>query len=94
MNKQKRKMIARIQEINTRFKEMADGLETEKRVASPDEIEERNALQQERDILQLRLNQMESGWVQTEREQTEERAFAEAVTAIFRGRPMPEGFTL
>lgn len=91
MNKQKRKMIARIQEINTRFKEMADGLETEKRSMLPEEAEERNALQQEKDILQLRLDRMESGWVQTEREQTEERAFAEAVTAIFRGRPMPEG---
>lgn len=84
-------MIARIAEINTRFKELADGLETEKRSMSPAEIEERNALQQEKDVLQLRLDRMASGWVQAEREQTEERAFAEAVTAIYRGRPMPEG---
>lgn len=84
-------MIARIAEINTRFKELADGLETEKRSMSQEEIEERNALQQEKEVLQLRLDRMASGWVQAEREQTEERAFAEAVTAIYRGRPMPEG---
>lgn len=84
-------MIARIAEINTRFKELADGLETEKRSMSAEEIEERNALQQEKEVLQLRLDRMASGWVQAEREQTEERAFAEAVTAIYRGQPMPEG---
>lgn len=91
MNLQKRKMIARIAEINTRFKEMSDALETEKRSLNPEEIEERNALQQEKEIIQLRLDRMASGWVQTEREQIEERAFAEAVTAVYRGRPIPEG---
>lgn len=84
-------MIARIAEINTRFKELADALETEKRSMSPEETEERNALQQEREVLQLRLDRMESGWIQSERERTEERAFAEAVTAIYRGGNLPEG---
>lgn len=84
-------MIARVAEINTRFKEMADALEVEKRSMTPEEIEERNALQQEKEIIQLRLDRMAAGWVQVEREQTEERAFAEAVTAIYRGRPIPDG---
>lgn len=80
-----------MQEINTRFKEMSDALESEKRNMTPEETEERNALQHEKEVLQLRLDRMASGWVQAEREQTEERAFAEAVTAIYRGRPTPEG---
>ncbi|WP_106831160.1 phage major capsid protein [Parabacteroides pacaensis] len=90
MNKQKRKMIARIMEINTRFKEIADALETEKRSMSPQETEERNALQQEKEILQLRLDRIDNGWSQNERESNEERAFAEAVTAIYRGVTTPE----
>lgn len=80
-----------MQEINTRFKEMSDALESEKRNMTPEETEERNALQHEKEVLQLRLDRMASGWVQTEREQSEERAFAEAVTAIYTRRSIPKG---
>lgn len=93
MNKQRRKMISRITEINTRFNELADALEAEKRSLTPEETEERSALQQEKEILQLRLDRMDSGWQQSERELSEERAFAEAVAAIYRGTSIPDECT-
>lgn len=91
MRKEKRAMIARIQEINTRFKELADVLETEKRSLTSGEMEERNALTQEKEILQLRLDRMNSGnWAQNEQQMTAERAFTDALVALYQKRNIPE----
>lgn len=89
--KEKRSMVQRIQEINTRFKELSDALETEKRSLTPDEIEERNALTQEKEILQLRLDRMNNGnWVQSEQQVSAERAFVDALVALKQQRNIPE----
>lgn len=81
----------RVQEIRARFKEMADKLESEKRVMTPEEQEERKALDGEIEVLQLRLNQMERGWQQTDAQATAERAFTDAVVSLHRKAPAPEG---
>lgn len=89
--KEKRSMVQRIQEINTRFKELSDALKIEKRTLTPDEIEERNALTQEKEILQLRLDRMNNGnWVQSEQQVSAERAFVDALVALKQQRNIPE----
>ena len=91
MKKEKRAMIQRIQEINTRFKELADVLETEKRALTTEEVEERNALTQEKEILQLRLDRMNSSnWAQTDQQASAERAFCDALCALYKKRSVPE----
>lgn len=91
MRKEKRAMVQRIQEINTRFKELADALETEKRALNTGEMEERNALTQEKEILQLRLDRMNSSnWAQDEQRTSVERAFVDALVAIDKRRAIPE----
>lgn len=91
VRKEKRGMIQRIQEINTRFKELADVLETEKRSLSTDEVEERNALTQEKEILQLRLDRMNSAnWAQSDQQMTAERAFCGALCDLYKKRSVSE----
>lgn len=89
--KEIRKARARIAEINTRLGEMADALEAEKRSLTTDEQEERNALVQEKEILQLRMERALSGIEPTEREASNGRVFAEAVHALVKKRTLPEG---
>lgn len=80
----------RIAEINVRLGEIADLLESEKRCMTPDEKEEKNALVQEKEILQLRMDRYEYGEQPSEQETTNERAFAEVVTAIYKKRALPD----
>ena len=62
MNKKEiKKSRARIAEINTRLGEMADMLETQKRSLTTDEISEKDALIQEKEILQLRMERAIAG---------------------------------
>lgn len=86
--KEKKQMRDRIFEINTRIGEMADNLEKEKRSLTPEEIDERNALVQEKEILQLRLNQ--DGTQRSQQELSNERAFAQTIAGIYSGSEIPE----
>ena len=86
--KEKIQMRNRIKEINTRIGEMADNLEKEKRGLTPEETEEKNALIQEKEILQLRLNQ--EGQARNEEEISNERAFATTIAAMHNQREIPE----
>lgn len=91
MNKNEiRRSRARIAEINTRMGEMADMLETQKRSLTTDEVTERDALVQEKEILQLRMDRVMSGEQFSEQEVSNERAFAEVVTALVRHITVPE----
>ena len=86
--KEKKQMRDRIFEINTRLGELADTLEKEKRNLNADEIEERNALIAEKEILHLRLN---SDNVQLPPQQvSHERAFAQIISAINSNKEIPE----
>nr|DAM03125.1 MAG TPA: major capsid protein [Caudoviricetes sp.] len=86
--KEKKQMRDRVFEINTRITEMADTLEKEKRALTDDEKEERNALVQEKEILQLRLNQ--DGQPRTQQQISNERAFAQIISAISANGEIPE----
>lgn len=86
--KEKKQMRDRIFEINTRIGEMADNLEKEKRNLTPEETEERNALVQEKEILQLRMNQ--ESQPRTQQEVSNERAFAQVISAINFNGEIPE----
>ena len=81
-------MRSRIAEINLRFEELATAIETEKRALKPEEIEERDALVQEKEILQLRLSHEAN--VLTQQEISNERAFAQIVNAISTNSEIPE----
>lgn len=87
--KEKIQMRNRIQEINVRMGEMADVLEKEKRKLTQDEQAERNALTQEKEIMQLRLNQ-EGGAPRSQDEISNERAFAQTVAAMHGKCDFPE----
>lgn len=87
--KEKIQMRNRIQEINVRMGEMADALEKEKRKLTQDEQEERNALAQEKEIMQLRLNQ-EGDAPRSQNEISNERAFAQTVAAMHGKCDFPE----
>lgn len=87
--KEKKQMRSRIAEINHRFEELATALETEKRQMTSDEIEERNALVQEKEILQLRLERSEHNPAPIQ-EMSQERAFAQTVAAMHGRCDMPE----
>lgn len=82
----------RIAEINTRMGEIADLLESEKRSMSADEKTEKDTLVQEKEILQLRTERALGGYQPTEQEVTNERAFAEAVSAAYNKRSVPEEY--
>jgi HK97 family phage major capsid protein len=86
--KEKKQMRDRIFEINTRMGEMANTIEKEKRGLTPEEIEERNALVQEKEILQLRLNQDEQP--RTQLQISNERAFAQTIAALHGSGDVPE----
>lgn len=86
--KEKKQMRDRIFEIDTRLGEMADNLEKDKRSLTKEEVEERNALIQEKEIMQLRLSQ--DGKPRTQQEMSNERAFAQLVGAISMGTDAPE----
>ena len=91
MNKTEiRRSRARIAEINTRMGEMADMLEAQKRNLTTDETAEKDALIQEKEILQLRMDRSMAGEQPSEQEASHERAFAETVTALVRRTAMPE----
>ena len=87
--KEKKQMRSRIAEINLRFEEMATAIETEKRALTPEEVEERNALVQEKEILQLRLERSEHNPV-SQQEISQERAFAQTIAAMHGRCEMPE----
>lgn len=87
--KEKKQWRSRIAEINLRFEEMATAIETEKRALTPEEVEERNALVQEKEILQLRLKRSEHNPV-SQQEVSQERAFAQTIAAMHGKCEMPE----
>ncbi len=82
----------RVLEINTRLNEMADLLEAEIRALTPDEKVERDALIQEKEILQLRMEREDKGITTSEKEASNERAFARIVDAIYRRKPLDAEF--
>lgn len=86
---EKKKMRSRVMEINTRFGELADTLEKEKRKLTQEELEERDALSVEMDHLQLRLLQDEQGTLPIQ-EISNERAFTQIVSGLMTGRDVPE----
>lgn len=82
----KKEMIKRIREINARFKGLADTCEAEKRNLTPEEVEEKNALEAEKNVLELRLLQAEQpGRIPEENRENRSRAFVECVRALKRG---------
>ena len=87
--KEKKQWRSRIAEINLRFEEMATAIETEKRALTPEEVEERNALVQEKEILQLRLERSEHNPV-SQQEVSQERAFAQTIAAMHGKCEIPE----
>lgn len=92
MNKKEiKKSRARIAEINVRLGEMADMLETQKRSLTNDEIVEKEALVQEKEILQLRMERAISGVQVPEQEMRAEAVFAGAVASFVHNRSLPEG---
>jgi len=92
MNKKEiKKSRARIAEINTRLGEMADMLETQKRSLTTDEVSEKDALIQEKEILQLRMERAIAGVQAPEQEMKAEAVFAGAVASFVHNRSLPEG---
>lgn len=92
MNKKEiKKSRARIAEINVRLGEMADMLETQKRSLTNDEITEKDALVQEKEILQLRMERAINGIQVPEQEMRAEAVFAGAVASFVHNRSLPEG---
>ena len=92
MKKEIRRNRARIAEINARLGEMADLLDTNKRSLTPDEITEKEALVQEKEILQLRTARMVNDEERvSEQEMRSEVAFAGAVASFVHNRSLPEG---
>lgn len=87
--KEKKQMRSRIAEINLRFEEMATAIETEKRQMTDAEKEEKNALVQEKEILQLRLERSEHN-PPSPQELSQERAFAQTIVAIHSKGEIPE----
>lgn len=87
--KEKKQMRSRIAEINLRFEELATAIETEKRQMTDAEKEERNALVQEKEILQLRLERSEHNPASMQ-EISQERAFAQTIAAMHGKCEMPE----
>jgi HK97 family phage major capsid protein len=87
--KEKKQWRSRIAEINLRFEELATAIETEKRALTPEEVEERNALVQEKEILQLRLERSEHNPA-SQQEISQERAFAQTIAAMHGKCEMPE----
>lgn len=90
MRKEIKKMRSRIAEINTRFSEVADLLTSEKRGLTDDEKVERDALIQEKEILQLRIERMQSNEPVNDVVERSESAFAETVYAMVNKRSIPE----
>lgn len=86
---EKKKMRSRILEINVRFEQMANTIETEKRQMTDAEKEERSALVREKEILQLRLERSEHNPV-SQQEISQERAFAQIVAAMHGKGEVPE----
>ena len=92
MKKEIRRNRARMAEINARLGEMADLLDTNKRSLTPDEITEKEALVQEKEILQLRTARMVNDEERvSEQEMRSEVAFAGAVASFVHNRSLPEG---
>lgn len=87
--KEKKQMRSRIAEINLRFEELATAIETEKRALIPEEVEERNALVREKEILQLRLERSEHNPA-SQQEISQERAFAQTIAAMHGKCDIPE----
>lgn len=92
MKKNRFQMRNRIKEIDARIAAMADTIESEKRQLTPEEVEERDALVNEKQILQLRYNAVGSSVEQNEQEVSNERAFAEIAESIVRRRNTSEEY--
>lgn len=84
-------MRDRITEINLRFGELANLVEEEKRSLTADEQTERSALEQEKEILRLRLARGEQT-PPTQQEVSNERAFTDIVMAMHNNQPVPEEY--
>lgn len=79
-------MQTRIQEINTRFAELADTLEKEERALTTEEKDEQTALRTEKEVLQLRCDRFQAGDDTAVQETTLERAFGDVVIGIVKNR--------
>lgn len=86
--KERKQMRNRIAEINLRFEAMATAIETEKRQMTDEEKEERSALVQEKELLQLRLERSDNPV--TQQELSQERAFAQTIAAMHGKCEFPE----
>ncbi|MBF0577734.1 phage major capsid protein [Dysgonomonas sp. GY617] len=85
----KKRMRARMMEINDRIGELADTLAKEERKLSKEEADERDAISVEKDLLQLRLLQDEQGTLPVQ-EISNERAFTQIVSGLMTNREVPE----
>ena len=89
--KKKIEIRKRIAEINARFTALADTLESEKRGLTQEEIEEKRALTSEKEILELRYQQIENGWVPSQEVENRGAAFAGLIHGII-NRSLPAGY--
>lgn len=89
--KKKIEIRKRIAEINARFTALADSLESEKRGLTQEEIEEKRALTSEKEILELRYQQIENGWVPSQEVENRGAAFAGLIHGII-NRSLPAGY--
>lgn len=81
----KKEMIKRVREINARFKELADTLESEKRSMTAEEQAEKEALSAEKAVLELRMLQLDNNMNRTEPQENRSMAFGECVKMLRRG---------
>lgn len=89
--KKKIEIRKRIAEINARFTALADTLESEKRGLTQEEAEEKRALTAEKEILELRYQQIENGWVPSQEVENRGVAFAGLIHGIV-NRSLPAGY--
>ena len=89
--KKKIEIRKRIAEINARFTALADSLESEKRGLTPEEIEEKRALTSEKEVLELRYQQIENGWMPSQEVENRGVAFAGLIHGII-NRNLPSGY--
>lgn len=78
-------MKRRIREINARFKELADLIETEKRSMTAEEIAEKDALTAEKAVLELRMAQVDNIPSASEQKENRSQMFANCIKYLKRG---------
>ena len=82
----KKEYIKRLREINARFKELADLCESEKRCLTAEEAEEKRTLENEKNIIQLRLLQLDQPQTpETIAKEQKEEVFAKVVRYMKNG---------